>query len=63
MSKNAVCQKSLEFYHTSLVGLLKKVGVRVKKWSKASEFGVNENSAEGSVISAENIASIFSYHV
>ena len=30
-SKNADCQKNLEFYHTFLLALLKKVGVRIKK--------------------------------
>ena len=32
-SKNAVCQKNLEFYHTFLhcIHTLEKVGVRIKK--------------------------------
>ena len=34
MSKNAVCQKKLEFYLTFLLALLKKLESESKSWSK-----------------------------
>ena len=32
--KNAVCQKNLEFYHTFLLALLKKLESESESWSK-----------------------------